>query len=85
MNETIYAIYDKESGIALKPFIIARNDVAPVREFHTIANNPETIIHQHAKDFELIAVGQVNLETLALEGIVHRTVAQALDMQSKKD
>lgn len=62
MRVNIYAIRDKAAGIYLTPFIINRNDVTPIREFQSIVNNPESIMNQHAADFELHNIGTVDLE-----------------------
>lgn len=84
MKENIYAIVDRESGIALKPFIIQRNDVAPVREFEDLCTNKETMFNKHAGDFELMHLGEVDLETLEIIGLTPRTVARAIDLIDKE-
>lgn len=80
MIETIYCIYDKEAGIALKPFLIHRNDVAPVREFQEVAQKEGTPIHNHASEFQLIAVAVIDLETLEVSPTERRLVATAIDL-----
>lgn len=80
VNENIYCIYDTQSQIALKPFMIHRNDVAPLREFQEIARNKDSLIAKHAKDFQLIQIGIVDLITLEVTVITPRQVATALDL-----
>lgn len=85
MREFIYVLFDKNAGIALKPVLVHRNDVAPIREVEEIANNSESIIAKHAADFELIRIATIDLETLEVEMIERAVVTTALDVQHKKE
>lgn len=86
MRENIYLIYDTKSQIGLKPFIISRNDVAPLREVGELVRNAETILHKHAADFQLIQVAVINLETLEIEVLERpRQVANAVDLVEKDE
>lgn len=82
MLENIYALYDRESGITLKPLLIDRNDVAPVRQITDLANNKDSIINKHAKDFQLVHIGTIDIETLAITAVARRVVANAADLQT---
>lgn len=84
MIENIYAIYDRKAGIALKPFLIHRNDVVPIRELTQLVNDETTILHKHAPDFTLIQLGTVNLETLHLEQENIRDVVTAAELLQKE-
>ena len=80
MIENIYCIYDNNAGIALKPFSIHRNDVAPCREVTEVANNKDSIIHKHAADFELLHVATIDLVTLEVTGLpAARRVMRCID------
>lgn len=80
MIENIYCLMDRGANVALKPFMISRNDIAPVRETLEATTNPESIMHKHASDFELVHIATVNLETLAVEPVEPRTVARCIDL-----
>lgn len=84
MIENVYCIYDKQTNMALKPFFIHRNDVAPVRELEDIVSNKDSIIHKHAGDFDLIHIGTVNLETMELDKQPPRLVVHCLDLLDDK-
>lgn len=81
--DNIYVLYDRAAENALRPFMIHKNDVVPLRETTDLANNPESVINRHAKDFELIHIGQVDCETLQLVPMQPRLVATALDLVRK--
>lgn len=83
MTENIYCIYDKEAGISLKPFLIHRNDVAPVREFEEVATNKDSVLYKHAGDFDLMQIGQINLETMEIQQVEPRLVARGIDLIDK--
>jgi hypothetical protein len=84
MEENLYAIVDKQAGIALKPFITSRNDVDPIRQVQQLANDDKTIINAHSRDFVLIHFATVNLETLDIKPVEPRTVAEAVDLVAIK-
>lgn len=85
MIENIYVMFDKGANIALKPLIVQRNDVIPVRELGELVNNSETIIHKHPQDFQIIHIGSIDLENLVVEQCEPRIVAVGLDLLPKKD
>lgn len=66
MRENIYVIYDTKAGIAIKPPMVERNDVAPVRMLTEVARRPEGVISQNPAEFQLIHVGEMDLETLEI-------------------
>jgi len=80
MEENIYVLYDKEAKIALKPLLVHRNDVAPLREIQEIAGNKDSLIHKHAGDFELLHIGVLNLDTLEIHAVKARSVANVIDL-----
>lgn len=80
MTENIYALYDHEAGITLKPLMIDRNDVAPVRQITDLTNNKESIIHRHAAHFSLVHIGTIDIESLELQPMAPRTVANCKDL-----
>lgn len=84
MIENIYVIYDMKAKIALKPFMIERNDVVPIRQFGELVNNEQTILHKHPGDFELVQIGHVDLETLLMDGMDDRLVANGLEFVQAK-
>lgn len=85
MIENIYIIYDRAAGIALKPPLIHRNDVAPVRELQQIANDPNSIINKHAHEYELIQIGTLNVITLDLTQTEERIVVRADELITPKE
>lgn len=86
MIENIYVLFDLGSGIALKPAMIDRNDVAPLRVLGDTAQNPESLVSKHPNEFQLIHVGTIDLETLTVQALQHpRVVATASDMLPKNE
>lgn len=84
MIENVYCIYDRAASIALKPLLTSRNDVVPLREFKQIANNPESIVHNHPQDFDLMHIGTVNLEAALIEHSPSRIVVNAAELKDPK-
>lgn len=85
MIENLYILYDKNAKIGLKPLLVHRNDVSPVREIEEVTANKETLIHKHAGDFQLLHVGTIDLETLQVSGLEPRVVAEAIDLLDDTD
>jgi hypothetical protein len=85
VKENIYCLYDKKSQIALKPFLVHRNDVAPLRETQDVVANKDTVIHKHPQDFDLICVGEIDLESLEVTGHSPRLIAQCKDMVDEQN
>lgn len=86
MREAIYVLYDRAAQIALKPCMIHRNDVAPVREVTELTRNPDSIIHRHPQDFQLLHVADINLETLEVTPLPEpRIVLEAKDATEKRE
>lgn len=84
MIENLYVLYDREAKIALKPIIIERNDVVPVRMLTDLTNKPDTIVNKHTEDFSLIHIGEIDLETLEIKAYdVARTVVLAKDLKNE--
>lgn len=83
MWENIYCLYDNNAGIALKPIIVERNDVVPVRQFTQLVNDEKSILHTHSGEFDLVQFGRINLETLEIEPGEQRIVANGADLKAK--
>lgn len=84
MEHSIYAIHDTGAGIYLTPLMTSKNDVAPLRELNNLANDPASLFHKHARDFDLVHLGTINLETGYIEAAPHRVVANAADVQARQ-
>lgn len=86
MKENLYMVYDNESQIGLKPIVISKNDVGPVREIQEVVNDEKSLLHKHAGDFELLHIGEIDLETLIITPAEHphRTVARLYDLLDDK-
>jgi hypothetical protein len=80
MDEYIYIIFDKNAGIGLKPLIVSRNHVAPLREVQDLCNNKETLLYKHAGDFQLVKIGVLNLETLEIIRHTPEVIANCIDL-----
>lgn len=87
MQENIYVIYDTGTGIALKPPMVDKNDVQPIRVLtDTILQaGTNNVIANHRKDFQLIHIGTLDLETLEINKVEPRLVAQAIDLVPYED
>lgn len=53
---TVCAVMDKCAECFVKPFFAVAEGVA-VRDFLTESQNPESMLHKHAKDFSLYVFG----------------------------
>lgn len=85
MQENIYVMFDIGSGIALKPLMVERNDVAPIRVLSETARNEQSLVNKFPQDFQLVHVGTINLETLEVAGMPSRVVATGLEVLATKD
>lgn len=84
MKHILYAIRDQGAGYYTTPIMVNRNDITPLREFQALATNPESIVNKHAAEFELHAIGEIDLETGEIFPLAKaRTIASALDFQQK--
>lgn len=81
MKETVYVLYDNEAQLGLKPFIISKNDVVPIRELQELANDDKSIVSKHPTSFQLVAVAEIDLETLEVTALTPRVVTIAVDLQ----
>lgn len=81
MNENIYAVYDLRAHIILKPVIIERNDVTPVRQFTELTNNKDTLFYKNPEDFHIMQIGTINLETGEVTQTDFRIVANASELK----
>lgn len=58
----LYAIRDikAESLVGGEQCIVAmKHDAPAVRMFNDVAGNPQTLVHRHAEDFELVCLGEI--------------------------
>jgi hypothetical protein len=85
MKEHIYVLYDKGAQMALKPFMVSRNDTVPVRELAEITANKDTPMHKHASEFELVQVATIDMETMHVEKTELRIVARCIDLLTDQD
>lgn len=53
---TVCAVRDKAADCFMRPFFVVADGVA-IRDFLTEAENPESIVCKHAKDFSLYKFG----------------------------
>lgn len=81
MRENLYVIYDKKAGIALKPVIVDRNDVQPVRGLSDLVNKDGNMLNHNPDDFDLVQIGSIDLETLEVQQETMRIVALASDLK----
>lgn len=85
MWENVYCLHDIKGEVLLKPLMTSRNDVAVIREFTELVNNPDLMFSKHPGDFALVQIGRINLETLELIGIeAPRLVHTGLDLVKKE-
>lgn len=61
MSAKLFAIKDTKIGFGA-PFK-APNNFAAIRMFADTVNSPETMMNQHAEDFQLFAVGEMDEDT----------------------
>lgn len=85
MKENIYVLFDKKAGIALKPFMIERNDVVPIRQLTEATNNTESVLNKAPADFALMRVGTADIETLEIQPHEPVTVVEIADLVHKAE
>lgn len=82
MKENVYCIYDTASKLAIKPFMVERNDVVPIRTLQQLVNEKTTIFHKHAMEFELIHIAELDTETLEVKPVeMQRVVTTASELK----
>lgn len=81
MWENLYSLRDTRAEITLKPLILERNDVVPVRQFKQLVNDEKSMLYKHAAEYDLVQIGRVNIETLETEPVDLRVVANGKDLQ----
>ena len=64
MITTLYVIFDKAAGSVIGGVLNFPHDAVAVRQFGEIASNPQTDVCKYPDDFELRAIGTVDLVTL---------------------
>lgn len=84
MKENIYVIFDRVANVAIKPPMVERNDVVPIRSLTQAALNNDSIIAKYPKEFELIQIGTLDMETLEVTQQEPRLVAVAVDLLPKE-
>lgn len=80
MLETIYVLWDNEAKLALKPLIISKNDVQPIRDVTDVVNNKDSQINRTASSYQLLAIGTIDLESLEISADETRLVAECADL-----
>ena len=60
--EKVYSIYDSKSGLYDKPFL-ALNSAVIIREFETMANDPNSTVGKYPEDFTLFELGEYDNKT----------------------
>lgn len=55
-TKLVFAVLDKAAQIYMQPFYVLTEAVA-IRDFQAEANNPESMLCKHAKDFSLYKFG----------------------------
>lgn len=60
MNAKIYAIRDTVAESIIGGLQLHKHDAAAVRTFGDIAADPQTQLHRHVADFELVCLGRLN-------------------------
>lgn len=60
----LYAIYDRMAGMTIgKQIYMMNHDAEAVRLFGDIASAKGSIVEMHLEDFELLCLGEINIET----------------------
>jgi len=56
MQKNVYTAYDKKAAAYLQPFFM-RTDAEAVRAIQDAANDPQSLFHHHAADYQLCYIG----------------------------
>lgn len=67
MSTNMYCIYDKTASEIFGGIMIAKNDEVARRAFHEGLSNNEAL-RRNAHDYELVQLGAIDTETLAING-----------------
>lgn len=57
-TKLVYAIFDKLASDIIGGLHLFNTEVAAVRFFSDVASNPETLVHKHIRDYELIQLAR---------------------------
>lgn len=66
MKREIIAIIDTIAQDIAGPVVLFRHDAAAVRYFSDIATDPQTMIHRHVSDYDLVSLGQLDDQTFTI-------------------
>lgn len=70
-TRNIYAIIDKIAEDIFGQTFEAQNDTAAIRFYCDIGNDPNSIIGRHAADFDLVRLGQVQIDKTVQLDVTH--------------
>lgn len=75
MRKGIYAVRDLVSETIVSGLILEGTDAPAIRSFHDALSNPNGGLSQHPKDFVLLDLGELNMETGVIVGCTPITIA----------
>lgn len=55
-----YCVLDKKSLVFNTPYFLINDDVA-IRQFHSVVNNPESMVNKYPEDYTLYKVGSFDM------------------------
>lgn len=59
MTKAIYHLYDKVAQTVVGGIITANNDNVAMRDFTDALKNPQSVLHTHPEDFNLLVLGHL--------------------------
>ena len=79
----LYSVRDLKGDYYISPFAM-RNNAEAVRAFGDQIRNDNAILHFHPADFDLVLVGEFDVNTGVVSVLDHVVLANGLDFVSEK-
>lgn len=65
-NGGIYAILDTKAQAIIGFLMICRHEAQAIRNFCDVADDPQSMIHRHPQDYELVRLGWLTTDNLII-------------------
>lgn len=81
----IYAVRDLVADYILSGLIMEYTDAPAIRAFHDALANPQSMLAQHPKDYVLLDLGEINLDTGVIIGATPIIIATGSSWLEQKE
>lgn len=82
MIKSLYTVFDKKASFYVNPFC-ARSEGEAIRMIEQALRDPNTSIHQHPEDFQLVHIGSFDDNTSEIQYSPPHIIAEAADLKTQ--